>query len=136
MTPEEKVQKLIALKRYEKPREGYFEDFLSEFQQRQREELLQRSSLSLFRERMGTTFKEFGLSKWLLGGGLAHAALTFAFILWQGKPASVEVPGGRMTPASYSGPSMDPLHPIQAVDFENGKRYRTYDKRRELRREF
>lgn len=34
------IQKLLRLKRYEKPPEGYFDDFLVEFQRRQRTELL------------------------------------------------------------------------------------------------
>ncbi len=34
------IQKLLRLKRYEKPPEGYFDDFLIEFQRRQRTELL------------------------------------------------------------------------------------------------
>jgi len=36
------IQKLIRLKRYEQPPEGYFDDFLLEFQQRQRVEMLKR----------------------------------------------------------------------------------------------
>ncbi len=36
------IQKLIRLKRYEQPKEDYFEDFLLEFQRRQRAEMLQR----------------------------------------------------------------------------------------------
>jgi len=34
------IQKLLRLKRYENPPEGYFDDFLLEFQRRQRTELL------------------------------------------------------------------------------------------------
>jgi len=34
------IQKLLRLKRYEKPPEGYFDDFLLEFQRRQRTQLL------------------------------------------------------------------------------------------------
>ena len=35
--PEKQVQKLIRLKRFEEPRDGYFEDFLKEFQSRRNE---------------------------------------------------------------------------------------------------
>lgn len=40
MPEETDIQKLLRLKRYEKPPEGYFDDFLIEFQRRQRTELL------------------------------------------------------------------------------------------------
>ncbi len=36
------IQKLIRLKRYEQPPEDYFDDFLIDFQRRQRAEMLQR----------------------------------------------------------------------------------------------
>ncbi len=134
MSPEDKVQKLIALKRYENPPPGFFDDFLEEFQQRQREELLRKSSLSLFGERVGIWFKELGMSKWLVGGGLAYGALTLAFLGWQNKPVN-EVPSSKIAPAAYQAPRHS-ARPIPAVDFENGKRYQASDSRRELRREF
>jgi hypothetical protein len=35
--PEKQVQNLIRLKRFEEPRDGYFEDFLEEFRSRRNE---------------------------------------------------------------------------------------------------
>jgi len=40
MSPEEQISKLLRLKRYELPHPEYFEDFLQEFQARQRAEVL------------------------------------------------------------------------------------------------
>ncbi|MFK7909632.1 MAG: hypothetical protein AB8F34_03430 [Akkermansiaceae bacterium] len=76
------VQKLIALKRHEQPDDAYFEEFLDEFHRRQRQELLQRSSRSLFAERISTWFS--GTNKWnfVWGGGLAYAIVLLAFVLW------------------------------------------------------
>lgn len=73
------VQELIALKRHEQPDDAYFEEFLDEFHRRQRQDLLQRSSRSLFFERMSTWFT--GMNKWnlVLGGGAAYAALMLGF---------------------------------------------------------
>ncbi len=136
MTPEEKVQKLIALKRYEQPPEGYFDDFLSEFQQRQREELLQRSAISLGWERFLTWFSEVGWSKWILGGGLAYAALMLVFVIVKGKPVAPAPPEAGLQPASYQGAPMHSARPLRVVDFENGTRYRKADMRQEQRREF
>jgi hypothetical protein len=69
------IQKLIRLKRYEQPRDEYFENFLAEFQRRQRSELLQRSARSLFFERLGTYFSEFGKMQWAAAGVAACAAI-------------------------------------------------------------
>src|SRR5690606_31478091 len=50
MNPDQ-TPKLLRLKRYESPPEGYFTSFLEEFHRRQREDVLKRSSRSLFLER-------------------------------------------------------------------------------------
>jgi len=47
------VQRLLRLKRYESPGEEFFAEFTESFKERQRAELLRRSSLSLFAERFG-----------------------------------------------------------------------------------
>ncbi len=67
------VQKLLRLKRYESPGEEYFEDFVSEFKDRQRSEMLQQSSVSLLTERASMWFNEIGPSKWLIPAGAAAA---------------------------------------------------------------
>ena len=112
---EHQVQNLIALKRYENPRDGYFEDFLEEFQRRQRKELLQRSSVSLFFERVGTWFSEFGSAKWIYGAGAAYACLLLAFAMWPSNGGGpVRAPG---SPVSYEPV---PGQPVPAVDFGKG----------------
>ncbi len=77
MTPEERLQALLRLKRHEKPPEGHFDEFLKDFQERQRQEILQRGSLSLLRERMETWFD--GLRRpavaWSLAGAYSLALL-------------------------------------------------------------
>jgi len=77
MTDKE-LQELIRLKKYEQPEEGYFEDFLLEFQQRQRSEMLQTSARGLLLERLKAWFNEYGASKympWIAGGGVAYATV-------------------------------------------------------------
>ena len=78
------VQKLIRLKRYEQPSQGhdaYCEDFLFEFQQRQRFEMLRRSPFSLWLERVASWFWGFGTSKWVWGGAAAYASvMMFAYL--------------------------------------------------------
>lgn len=87
------IEKLIRLKRYEKPKDGYFEDFLREFQSRQRSELLQRSARGLFLERVGTYFSDFSRRQWILAGSAAYAAVTIGFFLVSGWGAGDQVAG-------------------------------------------
>lgn len=77
----EEVQKLIRLKRFEQPPEDYFENFVGEFHNRQRAELLNRSARGLFMERVGTYFSGFGKSKWFYAAGGAYAAAMLVFFL-------------------------------------------------------
>jgi hypothetical protein len=53
------IQKLIRLKRYEQPPEDYFEDFLLEFQRRQRSEMLQRPVWQIAWERANLWLEGF-----------------------------------------------------------------------------
>jgi len=49
---EQNLSKLLRLKRFEQPPPGYFDDFLSEFQYRQRKELLKRPAWDILRDRL------------------------------------------------------------------------------------
>lgn len=119
---DEQIQNVLHLKRYEVPRDGYFEDFLEEFQSRQRQELLRKSSLSLFMERAGTWFRELGAIKWVVGGGAAYAAVMFAVVLFL--PSSGPEKNPNVRPASYEG---NLAKPIYEVDFENGRNFRSHE---------
>jgi len=61
------ISKLLQLKQYEQPKEGFSqftEDFLKEFQESQREELLKKSSISLFGERFKQWWAESKAPVW------------------------------------------------------------------------
>ena len=102
----EEMRKLMALKRFERPPEGFVDDFLAEFHHRQRRELLQKSSVSLLWERLMTWFEGWSAPQW----GMAGAAAIFlvAAVSWM-KPAE-DATAGRpmersgMVPASYRQP--------------------------------
>lgn len=81
MSQEEKIQKIIRLKRHETPREGYFEDFLEEFQSRREEENRTSPKMSAT-GRVGAWFRARGKSSWVLGSGLAYAAVVLMIVLW------------------------------------------------------
>jgi len=74
MTDKE-LQDLIKLKRYEQPEEGYFDDFLVEFQERQRSEMLKTSARGLVLERVNAWFDfSSGANRLVVGAGFACAA--------------------------------------------------------------
>jgi len=54
----EPMHKIIKLKRYEKPPEGYYEDFLREFHRRQRAEMLAPSLSAMIMERLSGLIPE------------------------------------------------------------------------------
>ncbi len=64
MSEFEDIQKLIRLKRFETPGEGFTEEFLREFHQRQRAEMLQKSSVELLGERVLTWWNHLTVPKW------------------------------------------------------------------------
>jgi hypothetical protein len=75
----EDIQRLIRLKRFEQPEEGFTENFLLQFQQRQRAELLQQSSLELFWERATTWWEHLLVPKWSM---VAAAVSVCAVSVW------------------------------------------------------
>src|SRR5206468_12702577 len=49
---DDKIARLLRLKRYEQPPSGYFENFLQEFRRRRRDELLRQSRWSIWVDRV------------------------------------------------------------------------------------
>ena len=83
---EEQVQKLIHLKRYEVPREGYFDDFLEEFQKRRAEELQPNpTSRGIFRQ-LTAKFSKVESGRLVVAGGLAYATLSVVVLMWPKGP--------------------------------------------------
>jgi hypothetical protein len=86
MSEFEDIQRLIRLKRFEQPGEGFTEDFLHQFHQRQRAEMLKQSSLELLWERTTTWWGNLLVPKW---GMVAAAVTVCAMSLWMlSKPAA------------------------------------------------
>lgn len=75
----EQLENLLALRRDERPEEGYWQDFLCEFHHRQRQQTAERSGFSGFMERISSWVSDLGPSKWAYGAGLAYATATVAF---------------------------------------------------------
>jgi len=97
MSEFEDIQRLIRLKRYEQPEEGFTEKFLEQFHQRQRAEMLQKSSLALFMERAGTWWENLLMPKW--GMAMAAVAVCAASAWMLSRPAGNTAPAVTAAPA-------------------------------------
>ena len=93
---EESIQRIIRLKRYENPPEGYYEDFLQEFHYRQRAELLKPSLRTLLTERLTSMILEFRVPVSAYAGATALAVLA-SVAIWHANP-----PISSPAPASYA----------------------------------
>ena len=94
----EQIGDLLALKRNERPEEGYWQDFLCDFHQKQREQAIKTSFFASSLGRISDWFSEMGPSKWAYGAGVAYAAVTVAFFL---TPRDVVKENTPTTPVNY-----------------------------------
>jgi hypothetical protein len=102
MNQEEKLQRLLRLKRYEHPPEEFAAEFLEKFQRRQRSELVRRSVPSIFRDRF-LAWRE-GLRRpavaWSAAGIYAALMLTLWLVPRQAPPSSLTMVVGTMNAAA------------------------------------
>lgn len=98
------INELLKLKRYETPREGYMDDFVKEFHQRQRETAVKTSRFSVFR----AWFREMHMAKWAYAAGLSYACL-MAWLLIS-PSADDTVRGNSAVPVNYPAPT--PAAPV------------------------
>lgn len=119
----EEVRKLVSLKRYEQPPEDFVDDFLVEFHQRQRQELLKRSSLSLLWERVLTYFEGWSAPSWGMAGAAAMAFV--AAVTWISSPGD-QGRGGMnpsgLVPASYERRDLTVMPLIKLEDEDQAKK--------------
>jgi hypothetical protein len=109
----EQIGNLLALKRDERPEEGYWQDFLCEFHQNQRQQAVAQSGWASFCGRISDWFSEVGPAKWAYGAGLAYASV-MAFALLNPRDPAVEKSAS--VPVNYQVvPAPAPL-PVQQLD--------------------
>jgi hypothetical protein len=87
-----KLSKLLRLKRYEKPPPGYFEDFLREFQRRQRAEALRRPAWAALWDRITSIAPTFRVPEFAYAAILVLAVGASALIVTQ-QPAGTLAKG-------------------------------------------
>ena len=103
------IQKLIRLKRYEQPPEDYFDDFLLEFQRRQRAEMLQRPLWQIAWERANLWLEGFRVP------ALAYASILVAALGVTGVIMNSQTQGPAAAIASISAPNIAPAAPTVPV---------------------
>lgn len=103
------IQKLIRLKRYEQPPEDYFDDFLLEFQRRQRAEMLQRPLWQIAWERANLWLDGFRVP------ALAYASILVAAVGITGVIMNSQTQAPAAAIASISAPNIAPASPTAPV---------------------
>ena len=109
-TDKEPMHHIIRLKRYERPPEGYFDDFLREFHYRQRAELLKPSLSVMILERLTSLMSEIRVPA-MAYAGAAVVAVGVSFAIINHQPES---PAPRSYAVSYKQPpvTIDKMQPV------------------------
>jgi hypothetical protein len=94
MDEEANLSKLLRLKRYEQPPPGYFDDFLREFQRRQRAEVLRRPAWAVLWDRIVSIAPTFRVPPFAYAAILILAAGASTLIVTQ-QPAGIAGNGPR-----------------------------------------
>ncbi len=114
MSDFEDIQRLLRLKRYEKPSEDFVEDFVRQFQHRQRQELLRHSARGLLWERVNTYFEGLFVPRWRWAGATAVALVTIFMVF---KPGAT-VKGGSDASDQFAARYQERQAPISDADVE------------------
>jgi hypothetical protein len=118
----EQIGNLLALKRDERPEEGYWQDFLCEFHHNQREQVVKNSGFVGFFRSFAGRWSYMGSSiggqggRWLYGAGIAYAAVTVAFLVMPREAPKMNQPA---TPASFQvvpPPAPPPVEQLNQLD--------------------
>ena len=111
----EEIGTLLALKRHERPEEGFLDDFLRDFHRRRREEEALKTGPAGWWHRLSSWASGLGASKWAYGAGLAYAGAAALFLL---SPNPVQVQPSSAVPAKYQVEPAEPtvVEQLDAVD--------------------
>ena len=94
----DQLETLLALKRHERPEEDYWQGFVREFHQRQREQAVARTGLAGVWERLGDWMRALRPMEWAYGAGIAYAAVAVGFLVM---PRDAGVEPAAPTPVKY-----------------------------------
>lgn len=111
------IEKLLRLKRYEKPSEEFLDRFMAEFQNRQRAEILRLSAHGLFFERLSTWTWGMGRWKWAYAGGAASALAISGgmFLNTEANTVTARLPGENAGAPPVNVELVEPAEPTAKV---------------------
>ena len=109
MNEPSEAQRLIRLKRYESPGDEFFLSFAEQFKERQRSEMLRRSSRSLLIERISTFFDGAPPARVLLPVGAIATAAIGAGIYFATTSADLPASNFYAGSPALEGQTVDPL---------------------------
>jgi hypothetical protein len=120
----EEIGTLLALKRHERPEDGYFDDFLREFHQRRRAEEVQQRGLAGWWRKASAWVSDLGGSKWAYGLGFAYATIVAIAMT---VPRGQEVVPAATTPVSHEVKTIEPaaVEQLDALDLRPSTQGRT-----------
>jgi len=128
----ENIQRLLRLKQYETPGDDFVEDFVTQFRERQRSELLRQSARGLLWERVNTFLSDLISPKW------ATATATAAFAIVAAWGTLGIVGAGSHSDAGFALAANEPLpvalqiRPSFSVESELIKNVETQDEALEI----
>ena len=117
------ISKLLRLKRYEQPPAEYFENFLTEFQLRQRAEVIHRPFFQIAWDRLCHLLAPPNFPRLAMAGYFAVAVIATASVLtWS--DTETEAPLVQKIPqvSSKSSPSVQYVLPAEVVTYASARR--------------
>lgn len=112
----EQISNALALKGTERPNPEYWQEFICEFHQRQREQTVRKSRLTGFICFMSGWFSDLGPSKWAYAAGVAYAAVTVAFFLTPQKVVTEGMPASHATFEVVPAPTPAATQQLKELD--------------------
>jgi hypothetical protein len=116
----EQISNLLALKRAEHPDAEYWQEFICEFHQNQREQSAKKSGLANVIGFVSNWFSDLGPSKWAYGVGVAYAAVTVAFLLTPRGVVTEGAPPSRVNLERVSAPQVEQLKQLDLSPLTQG----------------
>jgi hypothetical protein len=134
MDNEDSITKLLRLKRYEQPPEEYFQNFLAEFQTRQRSEVIHRPLIHIVWDRFSSLFVMPPIPRLAMASSVLAAVFTAAFILnWSddAEPSSltltssgaVQLDSKNQTTPSKVGSTVHYVLPASPVSYASARSF-------------
>ena len=117
------ISKLLRLKRYEQPPEDYFENFLAEFQLRQRAEVIHRPFFRIAWDRLCHLLAPPNIPRLAMAGSFAVAVIATGSVLtWS--DTETEAPLAQKIPqvSSKSSSSVQYVLPAEVVTYASARR--------------